>query len=88
MFTDGGKKGQDSGNSNGLCLKTGFSYKPLTSVDDCLPLVEVAFVWQRVEVTALDVSKRGEVVQAWCGATDLVPPPLSQTILPSVFRTV
>lgn len=60
----------------------------LTSVDDCFPLVELAFVGQGVEVTALHVPEGGQVVRTWCDVTDLVPPSLSQTILPSVLRTV
>ena len=60
----------------------------LTSVDDCLPPVELALVWQRVEVTALDVSEGRLVMKTRCGVADLVPPSLSKTILPSVFRTV
>lgn len=60
----------------------------LTSVDDCLPPVELALVWQGVEVTALDVSEGGQVIRTRCGVADLVPPSLSKTILPSVLGTV
>ena len=66
------------------CMK----FNLLTSVDDCLPPVELALVWQRVEVTALDVSEGRLVMKTRCGVADLVPPSLSKTILPSVFRTV
>lgn len=60
----------------------------LTSVDDRLPLEELALVRQAVEVTTLDVSEGGQVIRTWCSVADLVPPPLSQTILPSVLWTV
>lgn len=60
----------------------------LTSVDDCLPLVELALVGHWVEVTTLDVSEGGQLMRTRFGVADLVPPSLSQTILPSVLRTV
>ena len=59
-----------------------------TSVDDCFPLVELALVWQCVVVTALEVSEGGQVMRTRCGAADLEPPPLSQTKVPSILRTV
>lgn len=63
-------------------------FSHFTSVDDGFPLVELALVWHGVEVTTLDVSEAGQVMRTWCGVTDLVAPSLSQTILPSVLRTV
>lgn len=60
----------------------------LTSVEDCFPLVEAALVRHGVEVSTLDVSEGGQVSSARCGVADLVPPSRSQTILPSVLRTV
>lgn len=60
----------------------------LTSADDCFPLVELALVRHCVEVTALEVSEGGQLMETRCSVTDLVPPSLSQTIPPSVFRTV
>lgn len=65
-----------------------FLFLPLTSVDDRFPLVEPALVWHGVEVTTLDVSEGGQVTSTRAGVADLVPPSLSQTILPSVHRTV
>lgn len=56
-----------------------------TSVEDGLPLVEVALVGQRVEVAALDVSEAGLPLAARCRVARLVPAPLSQTVLPSVL---
>lgn len=56
----------------------------LTSVDDCFPLVELALVGQGVEVSTLDVSEGGQVIRARRRVAGLIPPPLSQTILPSV----
>lgn len=56
------------------------------SVDDSDPLVELALVGHGVEVTTLGVSEGGQLVGTWHCVTDLVPPSLSQTILPSVLR--
>lgn len=60
----------------------------LTSVDNCLPLVELALVRHGVKVTALRVPEAGQVLKARAGVTDLVPPSFSQTVLPSVLRAV
>lgn len=60
----------------------------LTSVDDCLPLVELPLVRHGIEVTALHVPEAGQVLKAWADVTDLVPPSFSQTILSSVLRPV
>lgn len=62
-------------------------FDPLTSVYDCFPLVKLALVWYRVKVTTLDVSEGGQAMWTRCGLTGLVALPLSETILPSVFRT-
>lgn len=74
-----------------LCKDGFIKRKPLldelTFVDDCLPLVKLALVWQTVEVSTLNVSKGRSVQLTWCGVTDPVLPPFSQTIFSSVFWT-
>lgn len=78
---------RENGNLKNRSNSGWLKFNLLTRVDDCLPLVELALVWLTVEVTTLDVPERGQVMKTRCGVTDLVPPSLSQTILPSVPRT-
>lgn len=78
---------RENGNLKNRSNSGWLKFNPLTRVDDCLPLVELALVWLTVEVTTLDVPERGQVMKTRCGVTDLVSLSLSQTILPSVPRT-
>lgn len=59
----------------------------VTFVGNCHPGVKVSLVGQGVEVTALYVSEAGQLTSTRRGVTDPIPPPLSQTVLPSVLRT-
>lgn len=64
-----------------------FAYFIVTSVDDGFPLEEPALVGDGVEVAALSVSEGRQASWTSCRVADPVPPPLPQTVLPSVLWT-